>query len=333
MHDTPHASTPYQDLTPDTILSAVEDTGRLTDGTLLALNSYENRVYQIGIQDALPLIAKFYRPARWSDAAILEEHAFLMELAEAEIPVVAPLVDADGNTLLTFAGYRFSLFPRQGGRAPDLERPEQLEWLGRFLGRMHAVGAVRRFEQRARIDTQTLGHEPREFILHSRFLPPELAPRYREVTQLLLSGVQRCFERSPGLRNIRLHGDCHPGNVLWTDAGPHFVDFDDCATGSAVQDLWMLLSGSRAEMEMQLAHVMEGYRQFADFDPTELWLIEALRTLRILNYAAWIARRWDDPAFPRAFPWFDAPRYWEEHIQVLREQLPLLDEPPLALDS
>ncbi|MDE2092151.1 MAG: serine/threonine protein kinase, partial [Gammaproteobacteria bacterium] len=206
MHDMPHASTPYQDLTPDTILSAVEATGRLTDGTLLALNSYENRVYQIGIQDALPLIAKFYRPARWSDAAILEEHAFLMELAEAEIPVVAPLVDADGKTLLTYAGYRFSLFPRQGGRAPDLERPEQLEWLGRFLGRMHAVGAVRRFEQRARIDTQTLGHEPREFILHSRFLPPELAPRYREVTQLLLSGVQRRFERSPGLRNIRLHG-------------------------------------------------------------------------------------------------------------------------------
>jgi len=333
MHDAPSTTTPYQDLTPDTILSAVEATGRLTDGTLLALNSYENRVYQIGIQDHKPLIAKFYRPARWSDAAILEEHAFLQELTEAEIPVVAPLTDASGKTLLMYASYRFSLFPRQGGRAPDLERPEQLEWLGRFLGRLHAVGAVRRFEQRARIDAQTLGHAPRELILHSRFLPPELAPRYREVTELLLAGVQRCFERASDIRNIRLHGDCHPGNVLWTDSGPHFVDFDDCATGPAIQDLWMLLSGSRAEMEIQLGHVMQGYRQFADFDISELWLIEALRTLRMLHYAAWIARRWDDPAFPRAFPWFDAPRYWEEHIQVLREQLPLLDEPPLAIDA
>ncbi|MHB8405464.1 MAG: serine/threonine protein kinase [Gammaproteobacteria bacterium] len=333
MPGAPSFIAPYQDLTPDTILSAVEATDRRTDGTLLALNSYENRVYQIGIEDQAPLIAKFYRPGRWSDAAILEEHAFLRELAEAEIPVVAALADASGNTLLTHAGYRFSLFPRQGGRAPDLEQPNQLEWLGRFLGRLHAVGAVRRFEHRARIDAQALGREPREFILKNRFLPPELAPRYREVTELLLAGVERCFTRADATRRIRLHGDCHPGNVLWTDAGPHFVDFDDCATGPAMQDLWMLLSGARADMESQLGHVMAGYRQFADFNPAELWLIEALRTLRMIHYAAWIARRWDDPAFPRAFPWFDAPRYWEEHIQMLREQLPLLDEPPLALDA
>lgn len=333
MHEAPPPTAPYQDLTPDTILAAVEATGRRTDGTLLALNSYENRVYQIGIEDQPPLIAKFYRPGRWSDAAILEEHAFLAELAEAEIPVVAALTDDDGNTLLRHAGYRFSLFPRQGGRAPDLERPEQLQWLGRFLGRLHAVGAVRRFEHRGRIDVQTLGREPREFILNSRFLPPELAPRYREVTELLLAGVSRCFGRTADLHSIRLHGDCHPGNVLWTDAGPHFVDFDDCATGPAVQDLWMLLSGSREDMQIQLGHIMRGYQQFADFNVTELWVIEALRTLRLIHYAAWIARRWDDPAFPRAFPWFDAPRYWEEHIQVLREQLPLLDEPPLALDG
>jgi Ser/Thr protein kinase RdoA (MazF antagonist) len=333
MHDAIPVTAPYQDLTPDTILSAVEASGRLTDGSMLALNSYENRVYQIGIQDQKPLIAKFYRPARWSDAAILEEHAFLMELAEAEIPVVAPLADAGDNTLMSHGGYRFSLFPRQGGRAPDLERPEQLEWLGRFLGRLHTVGAVRRFEHRARMDVQALGCAPREFILQSRFLPPELAPRYREVTELLLAGVRRCFGRASDIREIRLHGDCHPGNVLWTDAGPHFVDFDDCATGPAIQDLWMLLSGSRTDMEIQLTHVMRGYRRFANFDPAELWLVEALRTLRLIHYAAWIARRWDDPAFPRAFPWFDAPRYWEEHIQVLREQLPLLDEPPLSLDG
>ncbi|MGH8378268.1 MAG: serine/threonine protein kinase [Gammaproteobacteria bacterium] len=332
MNDVPATAAPYQNLTPDTILTAVETTGQLTDGTLLALNSYENRVYQVGVESGLPVIAKFYRPGRWSDAAILEEHAFLSELVGAELPVVAPLADADGKTLLHHAGYRYALFPRQGGRAPDLERPDQLEWLGRFIGRIHAVGASRTFAQRPRIDIKTLGRAPREFILQSGFLPPELAPRYREVTESLLAGVERCFERAGQVRAIRLHGDCHPGNVLWTDAGPHFVDFDDCATGPAIQDLWMLLAGSRAEMEIQLAHVMEGYRQFADFNPMELNLVEALRTLRIVHYAAWIARRWDDPAFPRAFPWFDAPRYWEEHIQSLREQLPLLDEPPLALD-
>ncbi|MGB9430386.1 MAG: serine/threonine protein kinase [Gammaproteobacteria bacterium] len=326
------STTPYQNLTPDTILGAVEATGRESDGRLLALNSYENRVYQVGIEDGPPLIAKFYRPGRWSDAAILEEHAFTRELTEREIPVVAPLADAQGATLLHHAGYRFALFPRQGGHAPDLERPEQLEWLGRFIGRIHALGAVRKFAHRPSLNAQTFGREPQAFMLNSRLLPAELAPRYREMTDLILAGVERSFTRAGDIRLIRLHGDCHPGNVLWTDAGPHFVDFDDCATGPAVQDLWMLLSGSRDEMQVQLGHVMDGYRRFSDFDPLELNLIEALRALRMLNYAAWIARRWDDPAFPRAFPWFDAPRYWEEHIQSLREQVPMLDEPPLALD-
>ena len=331
MHDTP-AATPYANLTPEVILAAVDATGRMTDGTLLALNSYENRVYQVGVEGEPPLIVKFYRPGRWSDAAILEEHAFTRELAEREIPVVAPLADAQGVTLLQHVGYRYALFPRQGGRAPDLERPEQLEWLGRFIGRIHSVGALRKFEHRASISPETFGREPQQFLLHSGFLPPELAPRYREVTDSLLAGVERCYERAGAVPHIRLHGDCHPGNLLWTDAGPHFVDFDDCATGPAIQDLWMLLSGSRAEMESQLAHVIEGYRGFADFDTAELHLVEALRTLRMLHYAAWIARRWDDPAFPRAFPWFNAPRYWEEHIQNLREQLPLLDEAPLNPD-
>ncbi|MDE2234840.1 MAG: serine/threonine protein kinase [Gammaproteobacteria bacterium] len=329
----PASDTPYQDLTPDTILEAVESTGLHTDGTLLALNSYENRVYQVGIEDRAPLVVKFYRPGRWSDAAILEEHAFTRELAEHEIPVVAPLVDVQGTTLLQHAGFRFALFPRQGGRAPDLERADQLEWLGRFLGRIHRVGAATRFQHRPCIDIETLGRGSQAFLLHSHFLPPELAPRYREVSQLLLAGVERSFERAGNYARIRLHGDCHPGNLLWTDAGPHFVDFDDCGTGPAVQDLWMLLSGPRADMENQLGHVLQGYRQFADFNPAELWLVEALRSLRMLHYAAWIARRWHDPAFPRAFPWFDAPRYWEEHIQALREQLPLLDEAPLALDA
>jgi Ser/Thr protein kinase RdoA (MazF antagonist) len=325
------AAAPYDALTPDAVLTAVDSAGWQSDGRLLALNSYENRVYQVGIEDATPMVVKFYRPGRWSDAAILEEHAFLYELHDAEIPVVAPLRDAHGNSLLHYAGFRFTVFPRQGGRAPDLERADNLAWLGRFLGRIHAVGGTAVFHHRARIDIDTLGHEPRTYVLNSRFLPASLAPRYREVTDLLLSGIERCFERAGAVQPIRLHGDCHPGNVLWTDAGPHFVDFDDCATGPAIQDLWMLLSGSRQEMQLQLGHVLDGYEQFADFNPAELWLIEALRTLRMIHYAAWIARRWDDPAFPRAFPWFDAPRYWEEHIQTLREQVPLLDESPLTV--
>ncbi|HET7396200.1 MAG TPA: serine/threonine protein kinase [Gammaproteobacteria bacterium] len=324
-------STPYHDLTPDAVLNAVDSAGWHSDGRLLALNSYENRVYQVGIEDAVPVIAKFYRPGRWSDAAILEEHAFLKELHEAEIPVVAPLTDAQGDTLLHHAGFRFTLFPRQGGRAPDLERMDNLEWLGRFMGRIHAIGGTAHFQHRAAIDIETFGREPRACVLECRFLPATLAPRYREVTDLLLAGIERCFERAGGFRAIRLHGDCHPGNVLWTDAGPHFVDFDDCATGPAIQDLWMLLSGTRQEMQQQFGHVLDGYEQFVDFNPAELWLIEALRTLRMIHYAAWIARRWDDPAFPRAFPWFDAPRYWEEHIQTLREQVPLLDEAPFAV--
>lgn len=325
------SSTPYHDLTPDAVLDAVESAGWKSDGRLLALNSYENRVYQVGIEDATPVVVKFYRPGRWSDAAILEEHAYLKELHDAEIPVVAPLADAHGNSLLQHAGFRFTLFPRQGGRAPDLERMDNLEWLGRFMGRIHAVGGTAQFWHRATVDIDTLGREPRAYVLACRFLPATLAPRYHEVTDLLLAGIERSFERAGNFRSIRLHGDCHPGNVLWTDAGPHFVDFDDCAMGPAIQDLWMLLSGSRQEMQQQLGHVLDGYEQFADFNPAELWLVEALRSLRMIHYAAWIARRWDDPAFPRAFPWFDAPRYWEEHIQTLREQVPLLDEPPLAV--
>ena len=327
------ADTPYAGLTPDVVLDAVDSAGFRSNGSLLALNSYENRVYQVGIEDALPLVAKFYRPGRWTDAAILEEHAFGLELAAQEIPVVPPLQDKAGRSLHQHAGYRFALFRRQGGRAPDLERHEQLEWLGRFLGRIHAVGAAQPFRHRHHIDTLTYGQVPRDWLLESTFIPAELKPRYKEVTDLLLSGISRCYERAGRVRELRLHGDCHPGNLLWTDDGPHFVDLDDCGTGPAVQDLWMLLSGERQDMQMQLESVLEGYRQFMDFDARELWLVEPLRSLRMIHYAGWIARRWHDPAFPRAFPWFDAPRYWEEHLQALREQVPLLDEPPLDIDA
>ncbi|MGE5625150.1 MAG: serine/threonine protein kinase [Bacillota bacterium] len=333
MEDAAHPNAPYAGLTPDTVLDAVDAAGWQTDGTQLALNSYENRVYQVGVEGGPPLVAKFYRPGRWTDAAILEEHAFVAELKDLEIPAVPPLKDKQGRTLHLHAGYRYALFPRQGGRAPDLESEDNLEWLGRFLGRIHAVGAAKPFHNRHHIDIKTYGRGPRDWLLASPFIPMELKPRYQEVTDLLLAGMARCYERAGKFIAIRLHGDCHPGNVLWTDDGPHFVDFDDCGMGPAVQDLWMLLSGDRREMEQQLGAVLEGYSQFADFDPSELWLVETLRTLRMMHYACWIARRWDDPAFPRAFPWFDGPRYWEEHLQSLREQVPLLDEPPLELDS
>jgi len=333
MEEQENKNAPYAGLTPDEVLNAIEGAGWRPDGTLLALNSYENRVYQVGVEDAKPLVLKFYRPGRWTDAAILEEHAFTAELAELEIPAVPPLAHADGRTLLLHAGYRFAVFPRQGGRAPDLESEDNLEWMGRFMGRIHAVGRTKPFHHRHVIGPDTYGRIPRDWLLESPYIPADLKPRYKEVTDLLLAGITRCYERAGKISPLRLHGDCHPGNVLWTDDGPHFVDFDDSGTGPAVQDLWMLLSGERQEMQLQLAAVLEGYNQFADFDPSELWLVEALRTLRMMHYACWIARRWDDPAFPRAFPWFDGPRYWEEHLQALREQVPLLDEPALEVDA
>ena len=320
---------PFGPLTPDFVLSAVEASGLVCDGRLLTLNSYENRVYQVGIEDAQPLIAKFYRPGRWSDEAILEEHAFLAELAEAEIPAV-PALEVGGSTLHHYEGFRVALFPRRGGRAPELDDPAVLGWLGRFLGRIHAIGAKKPFSHRPDLTIRSFGEEPRDELLASPFLPPELRETWRSVVDQALDGVRRCFERAGAQPMIRLHGDVHGGNVLWTDAGPHFVDFDDARNGPAVQDLWMLLSGDAPAMARQLDHVLEGYEQFADFDPASLHLVEALRTLRLIHYAGWIARRWDDPAFPAAFSWFDTPRYWQDMILSLREQVALMDESPLA---
>jgi Ser/Thr protein kinase RdoA (MazF antagonist) len=319
---------PYAALTPDCVLDAVDATGLRCSGTLLALNSYENRVYQVGIEDAAPVIAKFYRPLRWSDEQILEEHAFLAELTAEEIPVVEAL-RFDGTTLCRHAGYRFAVFPRQGGRAPELSNRSVREWMGRFLGRIHVVGARAPYRGRPFLDIESFGVEPSQWLLQHDWLPESLREVYRGVVAQALDGVRACVERAGDVTAIRLHGDCHEGNVLWTDAGPHFVDFDDSRGGPAVQDFWMLLAGDTAEMQLQLSDLLAGYEDFADFDRRELALVEALRTLRLVHYSAWIARRWSDPAFPAAFPWFTTPRYWEERILELREQIAAMQEPAL----
>jgi Ser/Thr protein kinase RdoA (MazF antagonist) len=318
----------FAGLTPDLVLDALDEAGFYSDGRLLALNSYENRVYQVGMEEGPPVVVKFYRPGRWTSEAILEEHQFIEELADREIPVVRAL-GAAGKTLYIWKGFRFAVFPKHGGRAPELDAPGTLEWMGRFIGRIHAVGSTQVFHERPLLDIHTFGEEPREYLLSSNFIPSELSAAYQSVVDQALAGVRRCYARAGEIRYIRLHGDCHGGNVLWTDAGPHFVDFDDSRMGPAIQDLWMLLSGDRAEMSRQLADVLAGYEDFFDFDPRELYLIEALRTLRLIYYSAWLARRWDDPAFPAAFPWFNTQRYWQDRILELREQVALMDEPPL----
>ena len=322
--------TPYARLTPDAIIQAVERAGFVPDGRVLALNSYENRVYQVGLEEATPVVVKFYRPGRWTRAAILEEHAFALELAAAEIPIVAPLVIA-GETLLEADGYPYAVYPRRGGRWPDLDTTDDRTLMGRFLGRMHRVGGTRRFEHRPALDVEAMAVKAAEFVLDGDWLPDYQVDRYTDVAESLIEGIQRAFEAAGPVRRIRIHGDCHRGNILWTEQGPHFVDLDDCMTGPAIQDLWMLLAGTRDEVRRQMTDILEGYEQFMEFDRVELGLIEALRALRMIHYAAWLARRWHDPAFPKAFPWFGAPRYWDDHVRQLTEQLEALDEPPLRL--
>ena len=323
-------SKPYESLTPDAVLDALESVGLRGDGRLLALNSYENRVYQVSLEDDSHVVAKFYRPNRWSDAQILEDHAFSLELAGREIPVVAPLV-INGSSLQHFGDSRFAVFARRGGRAPELEDEKVLEWIGRFLGRIHAVGATRPFKARPALNVETFGTEPRDWLLASGMVPGDLQEVWLSTLDMALERVKYIFERTENVRSIRLHGDCHAGNILWTHEGPHFVDLDDARMGPAVQDLWMLLAGDRASATKQLRALVEGYEQFHGFNREELGLIEPLRTLRLLHYSAWLARRWEDPAFPAAFPWFGTPRYWQDRILELREQTSNMDEAPLAV--
>jgi len=320
---------PYETLSPDRVLDAVESLGLQADGRLIALNSYENRVYQIWLEDAPPVVAKFYRPARWTDAQILEEHVFTTELSGREIPVVAPLA-LGGSTLHEHAGFRFALYPKAGGRTPEFDRPETLEWMGRFLARIHAVGRIEAYRSRPALDLESFGEASVAFLMEGGWLPQDIREVWHGVARQALAGVRHCYDRAGPVASLRLHGDCHVGNVLWTGDGPHFVDFDDSRMGPAVQDLWMLLSGDRPAMTRQLSDILLGYEDFMDFDRRELHLVEALRTLRLLHYCAWLARRWDDPAFPLAFPWFNTQRYWEDKILELREQISAMDEPPLV---
>ena len=321
---------PFDKLTPDFIMDAVESQGYRCDCRILTLNSYENRVYQIGIEDSEPLIAKFYRPERWSDAQILEEHDFTLDLAAQELPVVPPLLSKSNETLHQYEGFRFSLSLCKGGHSPELDNLEHLLIIGRLLSRIHLLGASRPFIERPTLDSLSFGHECATFIAE-KFIPPEYRESYQTLTQDLLQQIDGRFSCLGAVQNIRVHGDCHNGNMLWRDGAPHFVDFDDARMAPAIQDLWMLLSGTGDQQRRQLDKVLTGYHQFYDFNFAELQLIEPLRTLRMIHYSAWLARRWDDPAFPRTFPWFNSLQYWGEHILELREQLAALQEPPLQL--
>jgi len=321
--------TAYANLTPTRILDAVEAAcGQRCDGRLQALNSFENRVYQVWLDDGRCVVAKFYRPQRWSAEAIQEEQDFATELAARELPVVAPLAFS-GRTLHEHGGFLFALTPRRGGRTPELDDPDTLRWMGRFIARIHAVGELKPFAHRPTLDIESFALEPVQFVLDGDFVPDDLYDTYASVAEDVVDRVERRWAAAGAVRNIRLHGDCHAGNVLWTDSGPHFVDLDDARMGPSVQDLWMCLSGDRKAQQAQLLQLLEGYSEFRAFDAAELMLVEALRTLRIVHYAGWLARRWDDPAFPASFPFFNTQRYWQDHILALREQAAALDEPPL----
>lgn len=322
---------PYDLLTPDLVIDCVESAGYLSDARLLALNSYENRVYQVGLEDGAPLIAKFYRPGRWTREQIDEEHRFSQELVDADISVVAPLIDSNGCSLHEHAGFLFTLFTRRGGYPPELDNLNNLFVLGRTLGRIHAVGRAGKFTDRVSISVDRMMRENIDFLLDGQFIPRDLIPAYSSLAKDLLHSVNSIYAEVKDSDLIRVHGDCHVGNILWRDETAHFVDLDDCMMAPAVQDIWMFLSGERHRRQQQLAEVIEGYSEFCDFEPRQLRWMESLRTMRIINYSAWLARRWEDPAFPRSFTWFNTERYWADHILELREQLSALQEEPLQL--
>jgi Ser/Thr protein kinase RdoA (MazF antagonist) len=339
--DAAGAGHPFAALTPDVVLDALASVGLYGDGRLMALSSYENRVYQVSLEDGQRVVAKFYRPERWSNAQILEEHGFAAELTAAEVPAVGPLM-LGGATLHQHGGFAFSVSPWRGGRGPELDDFEVLEWIGRFLARIHTVGAAQPFAHRLALNLQTFGTDSRDWLLDHDIIPLDVQSAWQSACDTALqliadsalsAGASGHFGLNQA-RQIRLHGDCHPGNILWTPTdlpggGPHFVDLDDARAGPAVQDLWMLLSGDRSQRTQQLSALLEGYEQFRSFDRRELALIEPLRTLRLIHYSAWLARRWQDPVFPVNFPWFGSSDYWRGQVDMLHEQIEAMGEEPL----
>lgn len=322
---------PYNRLSPDLVIEAVEALGYWSDARQLALNSYENRVYQVGIEDSTPVITKFYRPARWSREQILEEHHFTQQLFDQELPVVPPIANDKGETLHEYEGFLYSIFPRHGGQAPELDNLDTLYTLGRTMGRMHQLGKAEDFKHRPAIDIDTFGWQSRQYLLDKHWLPQHLTLDYQHLSEALLKHIETIFAEADSVTNLRLHGDCHPGNILWREDKPNFVDFDDSRTGPAIQDLWMLTSGDRIDQQRQMSEILEGYEEFCDFNRAELRLIEPFRVLRIMHYAAWLARRWEDPAFPQHFPWFDQQGYWESHLIELEELKRTLLDPEHVL--
>lgn len=324
MTDTP---TPFAGLTPEIILDALDSIGLQSDGRILALNSYENRVYQVHLNDNAPVIIKFYRPQRWSNLQILEEHSFVQSLADHEIPVVAA-TNINGHTLHEFNDFRFTIFRKQSGRAPELDSPGVLEWLGRLIGRMHLQGSIKAFEHREPIDIDSYAVKSGQYLLQQDFIPSDISASYEAALGMCIEAMHACFKAAGSVKYIRAHADCHLGNILWTTNGPHFVDFDDCRMAPAIQDIWMLLSGNSNEISHQLDIFLDGYEDFFQLNPKEIYLVEALRTMRLIHFSAWIAKRWHDPAFPIAFPWFNTQQYWQDRILELREQIALMQEPP-----
>jgi len=313
--------TPYDGLTPDVILDSLDHFGWQTSGSLLALNSYENRVYQLGLEDDSFVVVKFYRPNRWTTEQIMEEHGFVASLIEHEISCVGP-ISRDGETLFEYETFRFSVFPRQGGHPPDIENEGNLKVLARTIARIHNVGEVQPFKHRITLSWETMARDNVQFLLQGNWIPLEMESAYESITRDLLTYLENMFTTK--LNNLRIHGDCHLGNVLWRDPLPHFVDFDDTLMGPAIQDMWMLFSGSEDEQARQIGTISKAYDEFRPFPHNELRFVEGLRTMRMIHHAAWIARRWHDPAFPQAFPWFDSPKYWSDQVLSLREQLALL---------
>jgi len=322
-------ATPYAKLSPDAVVDCVESVGYRCDLRLLALNSYENRVYQVGIDDDTPVITKFYRDGRWTDQQILEEHQFALTLVDHGLSVVAPLV-INEHTLHTHSGQRFSIFPRRGGHPPELDNFDHLLSLGRTLARIHRIGASLKLEKRPTLSIDRMVVESRTYVLE-HFVPSDLRAAYESLALDCEQAIRDLLSTHSAADNQIVHGDCHTGNILWRDDTPHFVDLDDCCSAPVIQDLWMFLSGDRQQRELQLAELISGYEEFNEFNPAQLRWIEALRTMRIMHYAAWLGRRWDDPAFPTAFPWFGQGRFWADHILELREQLAAMQEPPLRL--